>query len=238
MGKLTLGLITLRIPIKKLKEKVSRYSRNGKPIHRPEMINESDFAIIEKYGTEYRGIMQYYAYARNRWWLHRLHWYMRTSLLMTLASKHKSTVSKMARQFTGKAISKHGVMECLNITVERKDRRSLYAQFGGISYQTDPFVDIEDQELDQDRTYPRTELLDRLHAETCELCGSRTKVQVHHIRKLSDLKVKGRKEKPSWVKTMIALKRKTLIVCEKCHINIHAGRPTRTFENQDGSNPE
>ena len=87
-------------------------------------------------------------------------------------------------------------------------------------------MEIEDRPLDQDRTIPRRELLDRLQANTCELCGSRHKVQVHHIRRLSDLKVKGQREKPTWLKVMSAMKRKTLIVCERCHVAIHAGRPT------------
>ena len=86
---------------------------------------------------------------------------------------------------------------------------------------------------DQDRTIPRRELLDRLQANTCELCGSRHKVQVHHIRKLSDLKVKGQREKPTWLRVMSAMRRKTLIVCERCHVAIHAGRPTRTHEDQE-----
>src|SRR5271166_4993821 len=62
---------------------------------------------------------------------------------------------------------------------------------------------------------------------------SRHKVQVHHIRKLSDLKVKGQREKPTWLKVMSAMRRKTLIVCERCHVAIHAGRPTRTHEDQE-----
>jgi hypothetical protein len=49
-------------------------------------------------------------------------------------------------------------------------------------------------------------------------------------KELSDLKVKGRKEKPLWLKTMAAMKRKTLAVCEYCHHAIHAGKPTRTHE--------
>jgi hypothetical protein len=53
---------------------------------------------------------------------------------------------------------------------------------------------------------------------------------VHHIRKLADLKVHGRADKPTWVKTMAARKRKTLVVCGECHTHIHAGRPTRTEE--------
>jgi hypothetical protein len=57
--------------------------------------------------------------------------------------------------------------------------------------------------------------------------------KVHHIRKLSDLKVKGQREKPTWLKVMSAMRRKTLIVCERCHVAIHAGRPTRTHEDQE-----
>jgi group II intron reverse transcriptase/maturase len=227
------GRISLRIPIKKLKEKLTRYMTDGKPIHRAELLNESDFAIIEKYGSEYRGIVQYYAHACNRRWLGKLHWIMRGSLLKTLAAKHKSTVKKMARRFAGKAISKHGVMKCLSITIARQGRRPLYAQFGGISLRREPFAEILDQPCDQDRRIPRRELLERLRADKCELCGSRHKVQVHHIRKLSDLKVKGQKERPTWLKVMSAMKRKTLIVCERCHVAIHAGQPTRTHEDQE-----
>ena len=35
------------------------------------------------------------------------------------------------------------------------------------------------------------------------------------------------KEKPRWVKAMIARQRKTLVVCRACHRAIHAGKPTR-----------
>jgi group II intron reverse transcriptase/maturase len=229
------GRITLRIPIKKLKEKVLRYTKNGKSVHRTEIINESDFAIIEKYGAEYRGIVQYYAYARNRHWLGYLHWIMSGSLLKTLAAKHKSTVAKMARKFAGKAISKNGMMRCISNTIERPGKRSLYAQFGGISLRTESFkaMSIKDAYLDRDRIAPRCELIDRLKADVCEFCGSKNNVQMHHIRKLSDLKVKGRKEKPAWVKTMIALRRKAIPACDFCHPAIHAGRPTRTRENQE-----
>ena len=61
----------------------------------------------------------------------------------------------------------------------------------------------------------RTDLIQRLQAEECELCGSQQNCEVHHIRKLTDLKQRwrGRKEKPEWVKRMIALRRKTLVVC-------------------------
>jgi hypothetical protein len=222
------GAVTLRIPIKKLDEKVARYTKNGKPIHRHELIDDSDFAIIEKYGSEYRGIAQYYAYARNRFWLHRLHWVMRQSLLKTLAMKHKSSTSKMAQRFGGKAITERGTVSCISMTVERPGKKSLYAQFGGISLRARNFlsIDIVDGLVGVDRHRPRKELLTRLLLDRCELCGTEG-VDVHHIRKLADLKVRGKRERPEWVKTMTALKRKTIVVCEKCHVAIHTGNPVR-----------
>jgi len=221
------GAITLRIPIKKLEDKIARYMKNGKAVHRNELKDDSDFAIIEKYGAEYRGIVQYYAYARNRFWLHRLHWVMQTSLLKTLAMKHKSSVAQMAERYAGKAIGDNGTIACISMTIQREGRQPLYAQFGGISLTRQNFrsVDIEDSPTDVDKYRPRKELLTRLLTDRCELCGAEG-VDVHHIRKLADLKVKGKKERPTWVTTMSALKRKTLVVCEKCHTAIHAGKPT------------
>jgi hypothetical protein len=67
----------------------------------------------------------------------------------------------------------------------------------------------------------RSELLQRLLADECELCGSAEKCEVHHIRKLADLSKEGRKEKPLWVKRMAARQRKTLVVCQECHQGIH-----------------
>ncbi len=56
----------------------------------------------------------------------------------------------------------------------------------------------------------RSELLKRVLADHCELCGSKERVEVHHIRKLADLEKPGRKEKPVWMKQMAARRRKTL----------------------------
>ena len=49
-------------------------------------------------------------------------------------------------------------------------------------------------------------------------------LEVHHIRALRDLNVKGQREKPKWVQIMAARKRKTLVVCRTCHVDIHHGR--------------
>jgi Type II intron maturase len=84
------GQTRLMIPPQVIEAKVERYSRGDQPIDRTELTHGSDFTIVETYGQEYRGIVQYYAYAANRYWLHRLHWVMETSLLKTLAAKKLS----------------------------------------------------------------------------------------------------------------------------------------------------
>jgi group II intron reverse transcriptase/maturase len=223
--------IALRVPVRKLREKAARYMCEGKPAHKTALINMSDFAIVEQYGREYRGIVQYYAYARNRYWLNYLNFVMRYSLLRTLAYKHKSTVTKMATRFDGTTISIHGTRKCLQVIVPREGRTALVARFGGISLSPEKFVETDIQDLSDpvpSNHNPRTELLDRLMAEECERCGSNENLEVHHVRKLADLKVKGQGEKPAWMRHMIAMKRKTLVVCKPCHDAIHAGRPTRT----------
>ncbi len=84
----------------------------------------------------------------------------------------------------------------------------------------------------------RTELVQRLLADTCEMCGSHTDIEVHHIRALKDLKRYGRPEKPAWVKTMAARHRKTLVVCRSCHEDIHHGQPLKHHPISNDASPE
>lgn len=70
------------------------------------------------------------------------------------------------------------------------------------------------------------QLMDRFRANRCELCGSLDGVVVHHVRKVKVLKQKygrGVGEKPPlWVLSMLKSHRKTLVVCRRCHAEIHA----------------
>lgn len=72
---------------------------------------------------------------------------------------------------------------------------------------------------------PRTDLVQRLLAHTCELCGSEDNVEVHHVRALKDLRRKGPSEHPFWRHVMAARQRQTLVTCRLCHTAIHQGAP-------------
>ncbi len=105
------------------------------------------------------------------------------------------------------------------------DKAPLVAQFGGFSIKRRKEAVLVDQR--PPKAYTKgTELLKRLQAEECELCGSIRQVEVHHIRKLADLSRPGRKQRPNWMRVMAARRRKTLVLCRRCHEAIHAGRPT------------
>lgn len=225
------GIVSLRIPVKKLDEICARYMQNGKPERRPEMLLESDFGIITQYQSEYRGIVQYYLLAQNLCYLNKLRWVAEVSLLKTLAGKHKSTVSKMAKTYKSTVETPLGSRKVLKTTVERGDnKKPLIAYFGGIPLKRQKKAILVDKEPITFRV-KKTELIQRLLANKCELCGAVEKIEVHHIRKLADLKKKGR-EMPAWNKLMAARQRKTLALCWKCHDTIHAGKSQEQIRNR------
>lgn len=169
--------------------------------------------------------MQYYGLAQNVHRLNKLEWVTKVSLLKTLAAKHKASVNAVVRRYADKVITPHGPRRCFTVTVNREGRRPLIARFGGIPLRRQPGSILVDQPTTITIKPRRSELLARLLADQCELCGTRGHCDVHHIRKLADLKRRGRREVPPWVRTMAGRRRKTLVVCRTCHMAIHAGSP-------------
>jgi len=220
------GQIRLRVPADLIKAKCSGYMQGGKPADRPELMNEQDHAIINRYGSEYRGIVQYYLLAGDVYRLDRLHWVMQTSLLKTLAGKYGSTATKMARRYGAMIETPHGPRKCMQVSIQRGEgRKPLVATFGGIPLTRQRDAVLRDHE--PVRAIGRTsELIRRLLAGRCELCGQTDAVQVHQIRKLSDLQRHGQPQQPEWMRIMAKRRRKTLVVCGSCHADIHPGRPT------------
>jgi group II intron reverse transcriptase/maturase len=222
------GGIWLRVPADVIKAKCARYMQRGKPERRSERQNDPEHEIISRYGSEYRGIVQYYMLAGDVWRLNRLYWVMLTSLLKTLAAKHDSTVTKMARKYRATIETPHGPRKCIQVSVPRGDgKKPVVATFGGIPLRRQKNAILRDREPARANTR-RKELVHRLLAGRCELCGQADKVRVHQIRKLADLTKPGQPQ-PDWMQIMAKRRRKTLIVCATCHAKIHQGRPTASI---------
>jgi group II intron reverse transcriptase/maturase len=217
------GGIRLRVPRPVIKAKCAPYLAHGQPERRTELMNLPDRLIISTYGAEYRGITQYYLLAGDVWRLNRLEWVAETSMLKTLAAKHGSTVTKMARKYKAKVETTHGPRTCFEASVERAGRKPLVTRFGGIPLKRQRKAVITDRQPVPATS--RKELITRLLAGWCEWCERRAPVEVHQVRKLADLTRPGRPQ-PGWAHLMATMRRKTLVVCIPCHQAIHAGQPT------------
>ena len=215
--------VRLRVPADVIKAKCAPYMQRGKPARRTRMMNMDDYAIVTIYGSEYRGIVQYYLLANDVYRLNRLSWVMETSMLKTLAGKHSSTVSKMAAKHKAKADTPHGPRKCFEAVVEREGRKPLVARYGGIPLRQQKKAVIQDRQPGR-ATGPK-ELVTRLLANRCEICERSGNVEVHHIRKLADLGKFGQAGRPAWAVIMAKRRRKSLVVCLECHADIHTGKP-------------
>ena len=225
------GSVRLGIPYGAVDERAKRYQRRGKPIQEATILHYSDAQIINTYQQRFRGLAEYYKYAIDRRRLWKLKYVMEVALTKTLANKFRTSVPRVYRKYRGIHTVDDFTYKTLQIEVPTKHgTKTIY--WGGIPLRiVKPGTESINDTIpwgSEITAYRKSDLIQRLQASECELCGSEKDCQVHHVRKLSDLKKRwrGRKEKPVWVKTMIAIQRKTLVVCAKCHADIHAGRPT------------
>jgi group II intron reverse transcriptase/maturase len=220
------GAVSLHVPKALIKAKSALYTKRGKPARRPQVINYDDHDIVRIYGAEYRGLVQYYLLAGDVRRLHRLRWVMLTSMLKTLASKHRSTPTKIAAKHKAKIMTPHGPRTCFEAVVDRgKASKPLVARFGGIPLRRQKTAVINDRPTGR-VIFPRRELIGRLSSGRCELCEQTRQVQVHHVRNLAELTASSTAR---WAEAMIRKRRKTLVVCADCHDHIHEQQPANTF---------
>jgi group II intron reverse transcriptase/maturase len=214
------GKVALRVPKDVITAKCAPYRHRGKPWHRPALQNLPDYDIVRIYGAEFRGVVNYYLLAQDVSRLHTLHWNAMTSMLKTLAAKHKSTVTKMADRHQAKAVTEHGLRACFEARLRREGKPDLIARFGGIPLKQDRRAVITDP-APVPVIQPRKELIHRLRKRWCELCDHRATVVVHQVARLAQLGKPGPGQ-PAWAALMAKMRRKTLIVCADCHSYIHA----------------
>ena len=217
-----LGNVVLKIPGETIRNRLLSYgalklvSHNGHKVWKAQsrdyLISQEDVEIILRYNAEIRGLYNYYALAINSGILNNFKHIMQYSMFKTLANKYKCAKKKI--------IMRMRVGKDFGVKVKQgngKERTVLFYNEGfkrkKLSYE------VNDTLPNGTVYYSRTKLTDRLAAQRCELCGKEgVALQIHHVRKLKDLK--GKKH---WEVIMIARKRKTLAVCKECHRKIHNG---------------
>jgi len=190
---------------------------NGKeiwqPKGRPYLRNHDDLEILETYNAQIRGFYNYFSIANNSNIISDFGYIMEYSMYKTLAAKHNTSKAKILSQYMH---NKDFAIPFINKNGETK-YRVLYNQ-GFRRKEPSRLHAIDKIPNTSIITNTRTSLIDRLKACKCELCGAEENLQMHHIRRLKDLKGKER-----WEILMIGRKRKTLAVCVGCHRKIHNG---------------
>ena len=213
--------IQLYVPRDVAQEWLNRHQEDGKPYDAG--TNETcDYEIVTCYNSEFQGLVNYYSLAvdvSKR--LQPVKYVYMQSLVKTLANKHKKTCTWVYRQYKTKFET--GVTGSGQVPRE-EPKKLLQAKFGA-----KPIRRVKTAVLIDSKPKPyytsRNELVTRLLANKCELCGSTQNVEVHHIRKVKDLKkrYKGRVNPPKWVVEMYERNRKSIVVCLTCHKKIHSG---------------
>lgn len=217
------GIPILKVPQNVINEWSNRFTKQGKTTHRPYLMECSDFEITQTYGLEFQGLANYYSLTHNVSSLQKVKHHYMMSLAKTLAAKHRQTLAWVFAKYKRK--SDQGVTALIvEIPNPTNPDKPLKAKFGDKPLRRSLNVTISDHEA---QLYPgRSELVSRLLANECELCGSSDRIQGHHVRKLKDVvkKYRGRPNPPRWAVFMMERKRKVVFVCHQCHTQIHTGK--------------
>ena len=211
--------LVLLMPRDKCEAFAKRYGmpQNWRGRGRLELQNLSELEILQIYNAEIRGFTNYYALATNLTQVgHNLLRMTTMSFLHTIARKRRQRIQPVAKSLR-KGKNKYAV------ELERADgTRKVYELVSSTRQLQREKITYGPMDT-QPNTWQyrgRSELGQRLRAKQCEWCGTQEgKMEVHHVRKLKDLK-----GKTEWEKRMIARKRKTMVLCKQCHVALHAGR--------------
>lgn len=248
--------IKLSLPYEKIKDflvkkRMIKITNDGrwKASHRPYLLTNSPLEIVRQYNSEFSGLYQYYKLAFDvKEKLGSVHQLFALSFARTLAGKHKTKVSKLRS------------ME-LQISGVKYKAYVNYDGRWGVRYQNEnskvrfaelfPFKDIKVvKELEYAdpninvinekhivTNYARTDIIERIKANKCEWCEDTTgPFEVHHIRKLKD--IKNKKNKKYWELMHIYRNRKTLVLCSdgsknNCHRKLHSGKLDQRIREQE-----
>jgi group II intron reverse transcriptase/maturase len=224
------GTIQLLVPGKVISEKIIPYSKYGKSHPFLQRVNMPVLDMINEFNAEIRGLYNYYCLATdvstklNKF--KHIHYF---SLAKTIARKENSSVRKVIRKYGIDVPRKQGTGTRKVIGVRYQTKRGEQV----MTYFNDSLKKLDEPPKNYADKFGfgiafGSQLITRLNADTCELCGATDKsIEVHHVRKLKDIIRKYKKRGnaiPNWVLQMSRMNRKTLVVCVDCHRRIHAGK--------------
>lgn len=175
------------------------------------LINLDHADILRYYNSVIRGILNYYSFANNRKSLGSLVHGLKLSCARTLALKYKL-------RFASKAYSRFGgKLKCPDTGLELFISKTFRAI----------------KEFATNKPIPDKSLFKRWNNKLtksslfkyCVICGTKHGVEMHHVRKIKDLKAKARGGKMDFFTfQMASINRKQVPLCRTHHKALHANR--------------
>jgi group II intron reverse transcriptase/maturase len=177
----------------------------GNPTPKKIWTTQEDNRIISLYNQTILGLFNFYGGCHFRHRLGRIWYILKFSCSMTLASKHKSSISKMFK--------KHGPL--LTVRYGREGERTISLKEQSFKESSRKWVTgrhIADPYRLMAFRLTKTKI-----DEKCCICGDLSS-HMHHIRHVKD-------SKPGTFASLMGLiNRKQIPVCINCHNSIHSGR--------------
>ena len=199
-----------------------KYGVKSNPTRVGRLIHLSLPMIINHYTALGRGIINYYSCADNLTRLKaRILYILKYSCALTFASKLKLRTVK-------KVFSKYGYN--LEVYETVKNEKKVIARFEDkVISKIKPGFRLSSEGYDPlsmidfaARAFPRTRTL---FEGSCQVCGSDTNLEVHHVK---HLRKTGLKEgKPNYMQNLMrSMNRKQILLCQACHLKVHQGKHT------------
>ena len=208
----------LMAPIKKLVNKLTEkgFAKNGGiPTRSARFLHFETNQIVNHFKQIWSGLSVYYSFADNYGSLGRIHYILKYSCVLTLASKLKLKTAK-------KVFTKFGK----DINIRDKDN-NIIASFPDVSLAKPKkfyITKIEDINpmLRLEKLSTATFRSKSVLSSPCTICGSSENIEMHHVRKLRD---SSRAIKLDYMTSMMSrMNRKQIPICRPCHINYHRGK--------------
>lgn len=202
-----LGLI-FEAPLQRVIKKLTSngFLKEGKPVPKYIWVHNTHRVIIGLYNSVVRGYLNYYSFVHNYGPL--------VSQIMRIlkVSCAKLLAAKFSMDSTRKVYQKYG--RYLTAVNEEKKERPM--SFIKPSYTaTHRFMKNSNPNISAVNIVKISQAT--LEGLSCQSCGSKTQVEMHHIRMMKDLNPKANKVD----QIMARRNRKQIPLCRKCHIERH-----------------
>lgn len=207
----------LMAPIKKLVAKLieRKFSKNGgRPTCLKRMLPFETNQIVKYFWQIWLGLSTYYSFADNYGSLGRIHYILKYSCVLTLASKlnlktARKVFAKYGRDIQIKDNNNKVIASFKNVPLAKKNRFHI-TEISNLN----PLSRLD--KLSR-ATFRTKSVLN----STCTICQTSEDIQMHHVRKLKD---SSKAIKTDYMISMMSrINRKQIPICKTCHIKYHKG---------------